>query len=151
MYGVWLTWAVGGCYRGLLTDRCDWNVATEARLAMVPNAHGAGDGDITAVCTLPGGAATGSLAGSVQRWDEGASALTPDGAVLQLGGGTVWSLTAAPGPDGALQLLAGCDDGTLRVLGTNGACGALQLQAALGGHSGSIHALTAVMTMQHDA
>ena len=83
------------------------------------------------------------------KWDEGANALTPDGAALELEGGIVWSLTAVPGPNGALQLRAGCFDGALRVLCTNGAGGALQLQAALVGHSdrswSGIRALTVMM------
>ena len=126
-----------------------WNTATGACLAVVQNAHGAGQGGrINAACVLPDGAATGSGGGSVQRWkwDEGASALTPDGAALRLGGGAVWSLAAAPGPDGALQLLAGSRDGSLRVLG-NGAGGALQQQAELVGHSSGVRAVAVMMTM----
>ena len=123
-----------------------WNTATGGCL-VVPNAHGDGyDGKILSACALPGGTATGSRAGSVQRWkwDESANALTPVGAALQLEGGAVWSLAAAPGADGALlQLLAGCQDGSLRVLG-NGAGGKLQQQAALAGHS---HTVTAVIVM----
>ena len=99
---VWNTAATGGC------------------LAVVRNAHGEGEW-IIAACSLPGGAATGSL--GVQgttlrwRWDEGAGALTPDGAALWSEGGTVYSLEAAPRPpDGALRLLAGCFEGTLGVL-----------------------------------
>ena len=123
-----------------------WDTATGAFLAVAPNAHGDGRASIIlAARALPGGAATGSDQGCVQRWrwDEGASALTPDGAALQLGCGLLWSLAAAPGPDGALQLLAGCGDGILRALG-NGACGALQQQAALVGHS---EAVTVVIAM----
>ena len=82
------------------------------------------------------------------KWDEGASALTPDGAALQLSGSIVWSLVAALGPDGALNLLAGCHDSVLRVLGTNGAGGALQLQTALGGHSANICSLTIITTQR---
>ena len=126
-----------------------WKTATGACLAVVPDAHGAGEtqGFILSACALPGGAATVSLGGAVQRWkwDEGANALTPDGAALQLEGGIVWSLAAAPGPDRAQQLLVGCRDGILRVLGTNGAGGALQQHAALGGHSAPIRALTVMM------
>ena len=125
-----------------------WNTATGACLAVVPSAHEEGyRGSILTACTLPGGAATGSVAGAVQRWkwDECAAALTPDGASLQLEGGAVWSLAAAQGPrDGAaLQLLVGGYDGHLRVLGWNGANGGgeLQQQAALGGHATSISAL----------
>ena len=40
---------------------------------------------------------------------------------------------------------AGCEDGTLRVLGTNGAGGALQLQAVLAGHAGMIHELSVML------
>ena len=99
-----------------------------------------------AACALPGGAATGSDQGTVQRWkwDVGANALTPDGAALQLGGDVVRSITAAPGSGRALQLLAGCGDGILRVLG-NGASGALQQQAALTGHSEIIRAVAVMM------
>ena len=79
------------------------------------------------------------------KWDEDANALTPDGAALQLEGDGLWSLAAAPGPGyGApMKLLAGCGDGILRALG-NGACGALQQQAALVGHS---EAVTVVIAM----
>ena len=124
-----------------------WNTATGACLAVVPNAHGDEDGGIILVaCLLPGGAATGSVGRTVQRWkrDDDTNALTPDGATLQLGGDQLRVLAAAPGPDGALQLLAGCGDGTLRVLG-NGAGGELQQQAELAGHSGHIRALTVMM------
>ena len=132
---------LSGSYDGSLRV---WNTATGTCLAVVPNAHGAGDGgDILATCGLPGGAATGSGGGSVQlwRWDEGASALTPDGAARQLEDDGVYSLAAAPGPDGALQLLAGCGDGTVRVLGRYGAGGALQQQAELVGHAASVSAV----------
>ena len=107
---------------------------------------------ILAACALPDGAATGSYGGTVQqwKWDEDSSTLTPVGSSLQLEGDHLFSLAAAPGPDGSLQLVAGCDDGSLRVLGSNGAGGALQLQAALGGHSAEIMSLT-VMTTQHGA
>ena len=124
-----------------------WDTATGACLAVVQNAHGAGvDSTIRAACTLPSGAATGSSGGSVQRWkwDEGTSTLAADGAVLQLESGGATSLAASSGPDGALQLLVGCFDGTLRVLG-NGAGGELQQQAALVGHSHEVNA-AAVMT-----
>jgi len=123
-----------------------WDTATGACLAVAPNAHGDGRASIIlAARALPGGAATGSDQGCVQRWkwDEGASALTPDGAALQLGCGLLWSLAAAPGPDGALQLLAGCGDGILRAL-DNGACGALQQQAALVGHSEAVNVVIAM-------
>ena len=57
--------------------------------------------------------------------------------------GPVLSLAVAPGPDGSLQLLAGCDDGSLRVLG-NGAGGELQQQQAalVGHHSRPVNAVT---------
>ena len=86
-----------------------WNTATGASLAVLPNAHGEGEGgDIWSACALPGGAATGALGGSVRRkWDEGTNdALTTDGAALQMERSPVWSLVAAPGPDGAQKLLA---------------------------------------------
>ena len=125
-----------------------WNTATGACLAVVPNAQGEGDGGwIIAACVLPGGAATGSYGGSVQRWklDEGASALTPVGAALQLEGGEVRSLAVAQGFDGALQLLlAVCHGGSLRVL-SSGAGGELQQQAALIGHSTGVNAVTVMM------
>ena len=129
-----------------------WNTATGACLAVVPNAHCEGyRGLILAACALSGGAATGSRAGNVRlwTWDKGANALSPDGAALQLEGGGVRSLIAVPGSDLALQLLVGLGygDGSLRVLGTNGAGGALQQRAALGGRSARILSLT-VMTMQ---
>ena len=127
-----------------------WNTVAGACLAVVPDAHGDGRASIIlAARALPGGAATGSYGGDVQRWkwDEGANALTPDGAALQPGGnwtdsmqlgGPVSWLAAATRPDGALQLLAGGSrDSSLRVVGA-GASGALQLQAALGGHSAPI-------------
>ena len=136
----------------LLSGSCDyslrvWNTATGACLAVLPNAHGEGEGGglhVQSACALPGGAATGSRGSTVQRWkwDEGAIALTPDGAALQLGANR--SLAAAQGHDGLLQLLVGCDDGTLVVLG-NGDGGALELQAALFGHSGPVTAVTAMM------
>ena len=116
-----------------------WNTATGACLAVVPNAHGDG-GALFAACVLPGGAATGSGGGIVQRWrwDEGgASTLTPVGAALQIEGNGTLSLAAASGPDGALQLLAGCVDGTIRALG-DGAGGALRQQAELYGHSDAV-------------
>ena len=124
-----------------------WNTVAGACLAVVPDAHGDGRASIIlAARALPGGAATGSYGGDVQRWkwDEGANALTPDGAALQLGGDVVRSITAAPGSGRALQLLAGCGDGILRVLG-NGASGALQQQAALTGHSEIIRAVAVMM------
>ena len=120
-----------------------WNTATGACLAVVPNAHGAGArGAFRAACALLGGAATGSLGGSVQRWkwDEGTGALMPDGAALQLEGIPMLSLAAAQGPDGALQLLA-CYDHTLRVLNSFGPCGVLRIHAELTGHSAVIHTL----------
>ena len=80
------------------------------------------------------------------RWDEGTGALTPDGAALQLGRGGVQSLAAEPGPDGALQLLAGCHDGKIRVLGV-GASGGLQQQAALVWHSSAIRGLSVMTTL----
>ena len=122
-----------------------WNTTTGACLAVVPNAQGDGEeGAITAACALPGGTATGSWGGTVQRWkwNEGTSALTPNGAALQLESSWVDSLVVVPGPDGALQLLAGCGNGMLRVLGTGGA---LQLQAALGGHSATIYKVAVMM------
>ena len=127
-----------------------WNTATGACLAVVPDAHRAGEGGIAnAVCALPGaGAATGSSGGTVQRWnwDEGASTLTWVGASLRLRGGIVWSLESAPGPDKALQLLAGCNDGALRdLLGGGGASRWLQLQADLAGHSGPVLVLAVMM------
>ena len=65
---------------------------------------------------------------------------------MPLESGSFWSLAAALGPpNGALQLLAGCNDGALRVLGTNGAGGALQLQAVLAGHAGLIHELSVML------
>ena len=125
-----------------------WNTATGVCLAGVPNAHGAGGtrGFILSACALPGGAATVSLGGTVQRWkwDEGVNALTPDGAALQLEDAGVDSLASMPRPDGALQLLAGCYDGSLRVLG-NGAGGELQQQAALAGHAREFMAVTVIM------
>ena len=127
-----------------------WKTATGACLAVVPNKHGDGDrGWNTAACALPGGAATGSRGGSVQRWkwDEGANVLTPDGAALQLEGDgvdEVISLAVVSWPDGALQMLAGCSDRTLRVLGS-GAGGELQLQAELAGHSNAVSAVAVMM------
>ena len=129
-----------------------WNLATGACLAVVPSAHGEGEeGFITGACALAGGAATGSRGGTVQRWkwvtDEGTNALMPDGAALQFGGGALETLAAAPGPAGALLLLAGCDDGALRAVpaGTAiGAGGELQQQAALVGHSEAVN-VAAVM------
>ena len=121
-----------------------------ACLAVVPNAHGEGCvGTVFAACALPGGAATGSVGGAVQRWkwDEGATALTPDGAALQLEGDgvdEVISLAVVSWPDGALQMLAGCSDRTLRVLGS-GAGGELQLQAELAGHSNAVSAVAVMM------
>ena len=114
-----------------------WNTATGACLAVVPNAHGEEDERIFAACALPGGAATGALGGSVRRWkwEEGANVLvTQDGAALQLKGGIVKSLEAAPGHDGVLQLLAGWGDGTFRVIGC-GIGGELQQQTVLEGAS----------------
>ena len=127
-----------------------WDTNLRGCQAVVPNAPGDGIivGIIMAACALPGGAATGVFGGTVRRWswDEDASALTPDGAALQLEGDEAHleelSL-AAPGPDGALLLLVGCADGSLRALG-NGAGGELQQQAALAGHS---HTVTAVIVM----
>ena len=126
-----------------------WNTATGACLAVVQNAHEAGDGCvrgwIMAACALPGGAATLSRGGSVMRWkwDEGSTALTPDGAPLQLEGGTVTCLAASvPGPDGEQLLSAGCADGTLCVLKSDSPGGALRMQAELAGHSAPIYALT---------
>ena len=118
-----------------------WNTATGACLAVLPNAHGEGEGGgIWSACALPGGAATGSRGSTVRRWkwDEGASALTPDGAALRVGIDGVWSLAAVLMPHGALQLLAaGCIDGSLRVISIT-ADGALEQQAtALAGHSGA--------------
>ena len=125
-----------------------WNTATGACLAVVPNAHGQGsDGAFTAACALLGGAATGSYGGSVQlwKWDEGAKALTPGGAALQLDGGEVNSLAAVQGPDVAAQLLAGCRDGFLRVLDLT-AGEALQQQAyELVGHLHSVYAVAVMM------
>ena len=110
-----------------------WNTATGACLAVVPNAHREGDMQgITAACALPGGAATG-FGGAVKRWKWDEGALTPDGAAVQLEGFLVRSLAAAPGSDGAFQLVAGCVDGTLCVLDNDRAGGALQQQAVLGG------------------
>jgi len=87
---------------------------------------------ITAACALPGGAATG-FGGAVKRWKWDEGALTPDGAAVQLEGFLVRSLAAAPGSDGAFQLVAGCVvDGTLCVLDNDRAGGALQQQALLG-------------------
>ena len=125
-----------------------WNTATGACLAVVQNAHGEGDRVWnTAACALPGGAVTGSWGGTVRRmWDEGAGALTPDGAALQLEGGLLWSLAAVPGPHGAQQLLAGCDDGTLRALG-DGTGRELQQQAALAGHSSFVRAMAVMASM----
>ena len=136
----------GQLLSGSLGDRSlrVWNMATGACLTVVRNAHREGyKGLITAACSLLGGAATGSCGGSVQRcrkWVEGANALTPDGEALQLEGGQVWSLAAASGPDGALRLLAGCLDCTLRVLYYS-AGGELQQQAALAGHSSPVSAV----------
>ena len=123
-----------------------WNTATGACLAVVPNAHGAGRSCLAA-CALPGGAATGSDRGTVQRWkwDEAASALTPDGAALQLEGDLVESLAVAPGSDGALQPLAACGDGILRAIVGYGISGELQLQAALVGHSNAVTAVIVLM------
>ena len=126
-----------------------WNMATDACLAVVPNAHGEdGGGDswgITAACALPGGAATLSWGGSVQRWKwgEGATTLTPDGAMLHLEGVNLWSLAVAPWPEEALRLLAGGVDGTLKVVG-NGAGEEMQ-QTAFVGHSGSVEAVAVMM------
>ena len=126
-----------------------WKTATGACQAVLPNAHGALHREnIHAACALPGGAATGSYGGTVQHWklDEDTGALTPDGAALQLEErGRVQSLAAAPGPDGALKLLAVCHDGKIRVLGA-GASGALQQRAVLAGHSHSACGLSSVMT-----
>ena len=99
-------------------------------------------------CTLPGGAATGSYGGTVQRWkwDEGATALTPDGAALQLEGGQIRSFAAVQGPNGAQQLLVGCHDGTLRALG-DGTGRELQQQAALAGHSSFVRAMAVMVSM----
>ena len=125
-----------------------WNTVAGACLAVVPNAHGGAraGGWIEAACVLPGGAATGSHGGTVclWNWDEAANVLTPDGAALRLEGGFLQSLTTAPGPDGALRLLAGCRDSTLRVLG-KGAGGELRQQAALFGHSDTVRAATVMM------
>ena len=125
-----------------------WNMATRACLAVVPNAHGTGVLDsISAACALPGGAATGSWGCTVQqcrKWDEGASTLTPDGAALQMEKTNLimaYSLAAAPGPDGVLQLLAGGEDGALQVLAI-GTDGELQQQAELAGHSHWVKAVT---------
>ena len=78
-----------------------WNTSTGACLAVVQNAHGIGDaGELRGACGVPGGAATGSGGGSVQRWkwDEDASALRPEGAALELGqsAGWVYALAATP-------------------------------------------------------
>ena len=128
-----------------------WNTATGACLEVVRNAHREGDkGLITAACSLLGGAATGSCGGSVQRWkwDEGASALTPDGAALQLEGGEVRSLAVAQGFDGVLQLLAGrC--GTVTVL-VQSTAGALRQQAVLNVHSPGFR-INAITVMRCDA
>ena len=79
------------------------------------------------------------------KWDEGACTVTPVGAMLQLQGhSAVWSLAAAPGPDGVLQLLAGCADGTLRVL-VQPTGGALQQQAELAMRSGSAYVVAVMM------
>ena len=126
-----------------------WNTATGACLAVVPDAHGEGDERmIIAACVLPGGAATGSDEGDVQRWKwyEGASALTPDGAALQLGCALVSSLAAVSGPDGVLRqlLLASCHGVSLRVLGCS-AGGKLQQQATLVEHSSAVLAVTVMM------
>ena len=126
-----------------------WNTATRACLALVPNAHGEGDIEVfCTACALPCRAATGSRElGTVQwwKWDEGASALTPDGAALQVGGDVMRSLAAAPGPDGAQKLLVGCVDGTVSVLGDGGVGGALQQQAELAGHSDVVSAVAVMM------
>ena len=106
---------------------------------MVPDANGEGDTRYFAACALPGGAATGSFGGTVQRWrwaDESSNALTPDGAALQLEDGSIWSLAVAPRPNGELQLLLGCGDGSLKAVCSGGASRALQQQqATLVGHS----------------
>ena len=75
------------------------------------------------------------------KWDRATSALTPDGAALQMEGSPVTSFAVAPGPDGELQLLAGCFIGALRVLGNVGGDGALQQQAELAGHSETVPAV----------
>ena len=142
---------LSGSYDGSLRV---WSMATGACLAVVVpadahEAEAAAGGLIGAACAQPGGGAgTGSFGGSVQlwKWDDGANALTPDGAALQLEGVNVYSLAAAPAPGGALQLLAGCNDSTLRVLSNGGAGGALQQQATLAGHSAVVRAL-AVMAL----
>ena len=114
-----------------------WDAATGACLAGVEEAHGEDDGMILAACSLPGGAATGSHGDTLQRWrwDEGARALTRDGAPQQLGGEHTWALTAATLPDGLLRLLVGCHNGAVLVLRAAAAGGALTLQAELAGHS----------------
>ena len=123
-----------------------WNTATGASLAVVPNADADEEEEwFISACALPGGAATGSDGGIVRqwKWDEGANALTADGAALQLEDGPVFSLAAVPGPDGVLLLLAGCKDSTLRVLGANGGPGReLQQQAGHAGHSEFIRGFT---------
>ena len=123
-----------------------WNTATGASLAVVPNADADEEEEwFISACALPGGAATGSDGGIVRqwKWDEGANALTADGAALQLEDGPVYSLAAVPGPDGVLLLLAGCKDSTLRVLGANGGPGReLQQQAGHAGHSEFIRGFT---------
>ena len=130
-----------------------WDTTTGACLAVVTNAHGeerVGGVHFAAACALPGGAATGSRDGAVQRWkwdERTRNAVTPDGAPLQLEGGPVRSCAVVPGPQGAQQLLAGCHDGTLRALGC-GACGQLQRLAALRGHSAAINALTVMMPIR---
>ena len=65
--------AQGGCFDlgctilALVDTKVLWNMATGVCLAVVPNAHEAGDRRwITAACAVPGGAATGALGGSVR-------------------------------------------------------------------------------------
>ena len=143
----------GRLLSGTLDTSCGlrvWNTVTGACLAVVPYAHGTGyEAGIRAACALPGGAATLSIAGgtTVRQWkwdNEGAGAITQDGAALQLerGHGAMSPLAAVLMPDGAQLLLTGSRDGSPTVLCNGGAGGALQQQATLvGGHSGAITGL----------
>ena len=122
-----------------------WNPATGACVAMVPNAHG--ESSILSACALLDGPATGSGSGSVQRWkwDEGTNTLTADGeALLSDGNGWVYSLATAQKlrPDRELQLLAGCEYGTLRVLGSGPEGRGLLQHSVLAGHDGRVRAVT---------
>ena len=124
-----------------------WDALSGSCVASVQDAHGEPGfaSVVTAACATPGGAVTGALWGTVRRWrwDEGASALRPDGQALRSEGGRVWRLVASPGPDGVLRLLSGCEDGSVRVLSAAG--GELAHPAPLCGHTDSVTDLTVMM------